>query len=134
MDSKGIRLFAVAEANMRYQAQRQGVLSENISNVDTPGYKAKDLKPLDFGKLAAQESRRLEMRGSSPAHLSGAYGLQGPYRVDKLDDPYEMTPVKNSVSIEQQMGNVNTTAANFQLSSTLYRKTGQLFKTALGTR
>ena len=134
MDFNNIRLMGMTKAHMRYQAQRQEVLSENIANIDTPGFKAKDLRPLNFGKLAEQESRRLEMRTTSPVHSGGIHALEGPFRDDKIRDPYEMTPVKNTISIEQQMANVNTVGANFQLSTTLYRKMDQLFKTALGKR
>ena len=134
MDFNQITVMKMANAHMRYQAQRQNVLSQNIANIDTPGYQAKDLTPLDFGKLAQIEARRLEMRTTSPVHQAGVGQFEGPYRDDKIRNPYEVTPVKNSVSLEQQMGNINNVSMNYQLSTTLYRKMNQMFSAALGTR
>jgi flagellar basal-body rod protein FlgB len=134
MDFNQITVMKMANAHMRYQAQRQNVLSQNIANIDTPGYQSKDLTPLDFGKFAQAEARRLEMRTTSSVHQAGFRQFEGPYREEKLRTPYEVTPVKNSVSLEQQMGNINNVSLNFQLSTTIYRKMDQMFKTALGTR
>ena len=33
---------------MSWLNARQDVLSQNVANADTPGYTARDLKPLDF--------------------------------------------------------------------------------------
>ena len=134
MDYNDVTIMNMARGHMRYQTQRQKVLSENIANIDTPYYKAQDLKPLDFGKLAEQESKRLELRATSPKHIEGVHGIGGPYREEKVRDTYETNPVKNNVSVDEQMANVNTTQAQFQLSSTLYKKMNQLFRTALGNR
>ncbi len=134
MDFNDVTIMQMARGHMRYQTQRQKVLSENIANLDTPAYKAQDLKPLDFGKLAEQETKRLELRATAPQHMEGFTAFSGPYREQKLRETYETTPVKNNVSLDEQMANVNTTQAQFQLSSTLYRKMNQLFRTALGNR
>jgi flagellar basal-body rod protein FlgB len=34
-----------------YLGQRHKVIAENIANADTPGYKPKDLTPVDFGSV-----------------------------------------------------------------------------------
>ena len=36
---------------MTWLNQRQDVLSQNVANADTPGYVARDLKPLDFDDM-----------------------------------------------------------------------------------
>lgn len=40
-----LRLFALASHNASWLASRQAVLSENVANADTPGYRARDLRP-----------------------------------------------------------------------------------------
>lgn len=134
MDYNDVTVMKMAKAHMRYQAQRQKVLAENIANIDTPHYQAQDLKPLDFGRLAEREARRLDMRATSPQHLPGLQDFSGPYREEELRKTYETNPTKNTVVLDEQMANVNTTQANYQLSSTLYRKMNALFRTALGNR
>lgn len=134
MDYNDVTIMKMAKAHMSYQNQRQKVLAENIANIDTPRYQANDLKPLDFGKMAEAETHRLEMRATQPQHLQGVNGMSGPYKQEELRNTYEMNPTKNTVVLEEQMANVNTTQAEYQLSSTLYRKMNALFRTALGNR
>ncbi|MBN8542917.1 MAG: flagellar basal body rod protein FlgB [Alphaproteobacteria bacterium] len=134
MDYNDVTIMSMAKNHMRYQTQRQKVLSENIANIDTPAYKAKDLKPLDFGKIAEAESKRLEMRATSPKHMEGVHAFGGPFREEKLRETYETTPTKNNVVLDEQMANVNTTQAQFQLSSSLYRKMNAMFRSAIGNR
>jgi flagellar basal-body rod protein FlgB len=134
MDFNDVTIMKMSKEHMRYQAQRQKVLSENIANIDTPHYRAQDLKPLDFGKMAEMETRRLELRATSPQHLEGFSPFNGPYREEKVRKTYETTPTKNNVSLDEQMANVNATAAQFQISTSLYKKMNQMFRTALGNR
>lgn len=134
MDYNDVTIMKMAKAHMSYQAQRQKVLSENVANIDTPGYKAQDLKPLDFGKMADREVRRLEMRATSKKHMEGIHEFAGPYREEEVRKTYETNPTENNVSLDEQMGNVNATQAQFQISSSLYRKMNTLFRTALGNR
>ena len=42
------RCFSMLRERMTWLNQRQDVLSQNVANADTPGYVARDLKPLDF--------------------------------------------------------------------------------------
>ena len=48
MDLQNLTLFQMSEEKMRWLAQRQSVLSENIANANTPDYMPSDLKPLKF--------------------------------------------------------------------------------------
>ena len=57
-------LIQKLSANLSYLTERQAVLSQNIANIDTPRYKANDLKKVDFNKLVATNSR-LEMKATS---------------------------------------------------------------------
>lgn len=127
-------LIQMLTTSMRYNAERQGVLARNISNLDTPNYRAQDLKKLDFGKLADEIGRQLEMRATSPTHLSGTLGQGLNYKGEKLRKPFEVTPVGNSVVLEEQMAKISDTGAKFELSTTMLKKFTGLYRTALGNR
>ncbi|NPA30077.1 MAG: flagellar basal body rod protein FlgB [Epsilonproteobacteria bacterium] len=67
----------MAEA-LDYRSMRQDLISSNIANVDTPGYKARDIA---FSDLLAQKreaiyptesTRSLQLAQTDPRHLSGA--------------------------------------------------------------
>ena len=56
---------------MTWLNQRQGVLSQNVVNVDTPGFVARDLKPVDFSQelRRASDERGNAVRRYSPLAL-----------------------------------------------------------------
>jgi len=128
-------IMQALDAQMRHAAQRQGVLSQNIANIDTPGYKAKDVKKLDFGAMMSAEANRLQLRATSPKHLEavGAQG-SGPYRADKVRKPFEETPVGNSVTLEDEMAKVSETGQQFQTASSLMKKYTAMMHSAAGSR
>lgn len=48
MDSKSVPILSALRTRMELLFERQKLLSENIANADTPGFGARDLKPVDF--------------------------------------------------------------------------------------
>ena len=58
----GIDLFRTAADRMRYLTERQTVISRNIANADTPGYKA------------------LDVPGFAPTGVSAGSSGSGPHR------------------------------------------------------
>ncbi len=130
MDYSDIKLMSLMKVKMAYHAQNQDILSQNIANADTPGYRAKQLKPLDFGRLALDESRRLEMKATSPEHQSSQRAPET-FREVKARKTYETTPVKNNVALEEQMAQVAYNSHEYQLTTNLYRKTAALFRIAI---
>lgn len=132
MDYSNIKLMSLMKMKMAWGAENQDVLAQNISNADTPGYRAKELKKIDFEKLAMDESHRLKMRATSGAHMGGSKEAQSDYRIEKSRKTYETSPVKNSVVIEEQMAAMAKNNTDYQLITNLYKKTSGLFKTAIG--
>ena len=51
MSTQEIGLLKAIGAKLDYLGQRHKVIAENIANADTPGYKPKDLTPVDFGSV-----------------------------------------------------------------------------------
>lgn len=134
MDYSSIKLMSLIKQRMSWGAEQQDVLSQNIANADTPGYKPKQLVKPDFEKLALLESHRLQIRATSPSHLGGTQPTQH-YRDEKQPKTYETTPVKNGVAIEEQMALMAENKMQFDTASNLYRKTAGLFRIAiLGNR
>lgn len=126
-------IFNLMKAKMAYQTRRQPILAENISKLDFPDYQAKDLKTVDFERLVGVQLDRLQMRATQPGHLPTVMRkADGSFRSDELRgrDVFEETPVGNNVSLDQQTALAAQNAADYQLSSRLFRKYGQLMRTA----
>lgn len=132
MDYGKLTLFNMMQTKMAYLSERQDILSQNVANADTPGYKARDLKPLNFEHLAMMEAHRLHMRQTSALHLRSKPTLDDEFRSEKSRKTFETTPVKNNVALEEQMAKVNETAMNYQETTNLYTKTAAMFKKAIG--
>jgi flagellar basal-body rod protein FlgB len=112
-------LFGMLQENMRYLGQRQAVLAENVANADTPGYRARDLAPQDFGRML-ERIRNQTSEGEPVAEM--------------MRDPYEVTLSGNSVVLDEQLMMVADTAVKYQLASGLYTKHLNMIKMALGGR
>ncbi len=134
MDYSKLTLFKMMGAKVGYLSERQDTLSRNIANLDTPGYKARDLRELDFNNMAALHSNKLKMRMTSSLHTTGTPKMPDDFSDEKTRKTYETTPVENNVVLEEQMAKIAETNMQFMEVTNLYKKTGALFKTAIGTR
>lgn len=133
MDFSKIKIFSMMQTKMSHLSERQDVLAQNIANVDTPGYKAKDLKELEFKNMVDAESHRLKLRATSPSHQQ-PQGRPADFRTVTMHDTYEISPMKNKVVVEEQMMKVAETKLQYDMTTNLYKKMSTMFKTAIGNR
>jgi flagellar basal-body rod protein FlgB len=127
MDPSSIPLFDLAEQRLAWTDRRQGVLAQNIANLNTPGWQAKDLRPFAQAMAAATGPA---LARTDPGHLAGtqdtaAQSLLAPQSGAKQPDG-------NAVSMDDQLMKVSDTAQAQQVATTLYRKYLSMFSLALG--
>lgn len=127
-----LTLFSMAQRSMDWLAKRQSVLASNVANANTPGYHAKDLKPLDFKTAMADAGAPLETVTTNPMHVSAS--IAQPVRSDVVTDrhPEESKPDGNSVLIEDQMEKIGDVKGRYELAANLFQKNLNLIKLALG--
>jgi flagellar basal-body rod protein FlgB len=131
MDLANLPLFSAITRKMSWLTGRQHVLAENVANVDTPRYKAADLRPLDFRSELTQIQGKLQPAATDPKHLGGTVPASAS-REEPLANPIERDISGNTVSIEEEMMKVSDTMANYQLMTSLYKKQIGMIKAALG--
>jgi flagellar basal-body rod protein FlgB len=132
MDFSGIPLFRAISKRMAWLGERQQVLAQNVSNADTPGYVARDLKPLSFRDMVAGAGMpRPGMAATSGKHFSGG-GVQRAVFDVRPAAAAERTPSGNRVDMEREMMKVGETASEHRLAATLYRKHMAMIRAALG--
>lgn len=134
MDLTSIPFLDVLRARMSWLSTRQSVLSQNVANADTPGYAAKDVKPLDFGKilqeatepnafnggLAVTDPRHIAISGDESGGLGGGVaGVSG------------TTTTGGAVSVEEEMMKVADTQVQYQTATNLYAKAISMMRTAI---
>lgn len=133
MDFSKIKLFTAMKTKMSYLSERQDVLAQNIANVDTPGYRPRDLKKPDFESMAMVEAHRLQLRAPHPNHREPIEKVKD-FRAQEQRDTYEITPMRNQVVVEEQMMKVAETNLQYQATTNLYKKVANMFKTAIGNQ
>ena len=136
MDDK-LNVFQAVARRMAWLGRRQSVLSQNIANADTPGYRPQDLKPQDvksgpFARLVAGKLAPARPAVTHAAHMSGPGGGARRFETAADRDTYEVKPSGNAVVLEEQLVKVADTQMNYEVMSNLYRKHLRLFQIAIG--
>ena len=131
MDMSKLAVFRMTTGKMSWLAERQRVLSQNIANSDTPEYKPRDMKEVDFRNLVKRSSRGVSLDRTHKSHMSlGSERFK--FEIKNSRDIYETAPSGNAVILEQQLIKNAETVADYQLMTNLYRKHISMFKMALG--
>lgn len=135
MNLDELPLMALLKQRMSWLSARQNVLAENVANADTPGFAARDLKPLNFEDvLKGTKSQAGALSGMSmtdPRHISFAQPGSTAF-ADLSASDGEAAPNGNSVSLEQEMIKVAGTQAEHMAASNLYAKAIDMLKLAIG--
>jgi flagellar basal-body rod protein FlgB len=117
----------LAESRLRWLDRRQEVLARNISNADTPGYRARDITP--FAEHLSRAGGVGTLARTNARHMV-AVGGDGPRA--KAEPAAEVTPDGNGVSLDEQAMKVADTDSAHALAMGLYRRWTGMFRTALG--
>jgi flagellar basal-body rod protein FlgB len=135
MTTENLSLFKAIGAKMDFLTQRQRVISQNVSNADTPGYRPHDLKDEDFGRvlktIVNTDKMGVLMNTTDDLHMPAPNTVPSPTEI-KQKKVYEVAPVGNAVIMEEQMLSSGKTNADYNLMTSLYQKNIGLIKTALG--
>lgn len=121
-------IFQAASQMARHAFMRQGVISTNIANSNTPGYKARDLK--GFQHSIENTTASNAMAVSRPGHVqfasSKSAGLQ---HEDKSAVP---SPNGNSVSIEREILKSVEAERQHSRAIAIYQSGLSLLRTSIG--
>jgi flagellar basal-body rod protein FlgB len=132
MDLNNLKLFKMALTRMDWAAQRQKVLAQNISNADTPDYRPKDLKQVNFKDvLKGQMDVRVPVARTDARHLKGTIPEAEPFRENAVRKTFEESPDGNQVVIEEQMQKVSDTRADYNTAVQLMQTHMKMLRIAV---
>ncbi len=133
MDFNSVPIMQMMTKKMSWLSRRTEIIAQNVANADTPRYKARDLKPVDFSELVEREARPKSAapRLTNARHLIGTSATL-PFDSEKAPDRFEGNVNGNDVSLEQQLTRLGQTQLSYQATTNLYRKHLDLFRIALG--
>jgi len=135
MPISDIPLFSMLRTRMHWHQERQQVLADNLANADMPKFKPRDLVPPRFDRLsgAAAADAPVSMMQTDSGHLAGLSGNSSA-QFQTRRSGYEVRPSGNAVDLEDEMIKVAANQMDYQAATTLYSRSLNLLKTALGKR
>ena len=127
-----IALFNGISQRMEHLTLRQRVISQNVTNSDTPDYRAHRVDEPNFKKTMNRYMRGLSI-SNGPKQQIGMAKTSSDHMTQKLhvgrqpagenaEAVYEVAPSENAVVLEEEMMKSAQTKANFDLMSNIYSR------------
>jgi|ERR1700761_320465 len=133
MSINDLPALSMLRTKMQWHQERQRVLSENVSNSDTPNFKPLDLVEPKFdaaGGTAAGSMGSLAMMRTTSSHIA-PFGAEQSFAENRKTG-FETRPAGNAVNLEDEMLKVSANQMDYAAVTSLYSKSLQLLKTAMG--
>ena len=128
-------ILAGIRDRMQNLSERQRVVSQNIANSETPGYKAREVSEPSFAALVGGSgvvaAPRVQLTDRMKS-LGAIQPLGAGVILDK--DITETKPDGNNVTLEDQLLKMGEVQADFTAMTSLYRKQMSMLKTAVSGR
>jgi flagellar basal-body rod protein FlgB len=115
-DNKTITVLA---DSMDLRAARHKLLTSNIANQETPGYRAADINFGDELRRRQGGAPSAELARTSRAHMTGYYSASAPRVLDRATDLPGFDG--NSVGIEAEMARLSENTLMYTISSRLLK-------------
>jgi flagellar basal-body rod protein FlgB len=131
----------VLEQVVNFTQARHGVLAGNIANIDTPGYRTRDLSPEMFqdrlkDAIAARRHAAISPSYAINAQLAGRSPATGHDGMDQVRESMKsiLYHDDSDVNIEQQVAEITKNQAMHNLALTLMTSQFRLLKAAITER
>ncbi|ANP44964.1 flagellar basal body rod protein FlgB [Candidatus Viadribacter manganicus] len=132
MDLANTPFFGLLRARLDNLSERQRLISENIANASTPGYRPRDVDTSGFERMVAAASSGhggVTIARTNAGHMSPNGAGSGGANIITRDDS-ETTIDGNAVVLEEQMARAAQTRMDFETGIALYQKGLELVRLA----
>ena len=137
----GSSTIPVLEQTVNFTQARHGVLAGNIANLNTPGYKTRDLSSVEFQKRLKEAVETRRQAEISPSYAMNAKSTgrsiaTGHDGMDKVRDSMKniLYHDDSDVSIEKQVAEISKNQAQHNMALSLMVSQFRLLKTAISER
>jgi flagellar basal-body rod protein FlgB len=126
-------LLSMLRTRMQWSQARQQLIAENVANADMPGFRPRDLAALSFGADGTAAKAGVGLAATAAGHIVPA-GADGPGADAKRFKGFEVRPSGNGVNLEEEMMKAGDNQSDYQLAASLYQKSLDTLKIAIGKR
>lgn len=132
MSINDLPVLSALRTKMQWHQERQRVLSENVSNSDTPNFRPRELVEPKFDKTGASAGSMgpLAMAVTSASHMTPSSAASS-FDQNK-NAGFETRPAGNAVNLEEEMMKSANNQMDYAAVTSLYSKSLHLLKTAIG--
>jgi len=123
-------LLSALSLKLKYLNERQSVLSQNIANADTPGYKARDLEQLRPRK-SSTGVKSIQLMATAPGHIA-TIGSPSHFKTIKQKSAYDTSLDGNNVVLEEQMTKMAQNDLEYNKTLGVLRQFNGLVRSAIG--
>ena len=99
-DKLTFKTFRALECAISITQQRQALIAGNISNLDTPGFRAKDIDFKTAMARALEAGGELNLMKTDPGHID--LGMNAAHRIEPFEEEGEYDGI-NRVNIDNEM-------------------------------
>ncbi|MFN3229593.1 MAG: flagellar basal body rod protein FlgB [Asticcacaulis sp.] len=129
-----IGLLSTLKAKMGWLGDRQRVVAQNVANDSTPGYAARDVKPLNFEAVMKASGpnapRGMALMRTSSGHIA-SQSQAATLNSDLVKRPDSETTLDgNSVVLEEQMLKMAESRMQFDAAIGFYQKSLTMIRLA----
>ncbi|MDY8108914.1 flagellar basal body rod protein FlgB [Fulvimarina sp. 2208YS6-2-32] len=111
-----VYLFSLTSKQADWLAHRQALIAENVANVNSPGYSAKELTP--FAEVL--NNTALAQRSSNPMHMVGYGGATAETEATQAAT-WDVKHSGNTVVVEQEMMKAGEVARDYSLNTSVVK-------------
>lgn len=124
-----LQIFRLSHAMATHAGARQATIAQNIAHADTPGYKARDLRP--FAEMIAPDRR--DLRATRAQHMNGS--TQGQVSLAQIERGETGTnPNGNTVTLEQEMLHAVDAKRQHDRALAIYKSSLTILRSTIGRR
>jgi flagellar basal-body rod protein FlgB len=135
MNIDSIPLFSMLRSRLGYLTQREGLVSQNVANADTPGYVPRDLNGFTFaGAMEAAQGGGASGLDAAPAadgHIAITPTSMTTSFKAMVSPDSEATLNGNHVVLEDQMMKMNESRMDYDAAVGFYQKSLSLIQMAI---
>src|SRR5215813_6960973 len=128
MSINDLPMLAALRTRMQWHQERQRVISENVSNSDTPGFRPRELVEPKFDRTGAiaGSTGPLALARTSTSHMTPA-GAPSSFDQNR-NAGFKTRPAGNAVNLEEEMLKVAANQMDYGAATSLYSKSLHLLK------
>ena len=121
----------VLKKALDFQSERQLLISSNISNIDTPGYQAKDIDFKGALKAALGSGDDLALRSTHKGHIGPNKDVLKGLKAQPFSEPDVSKSNGNNVNIDKEMMKLAENQISYNATIQMMAKRGSTIRAAI---